>query len=435
VNAPVFFFTAEDPREIPKGSRDPLRVIPLWSGIARNMIPHLTTVTPSYRGFLTRVLFHGALETLRPQLAQASREVQWTAFAKFEQLCGIVRATSEAATPQLPGITGTTGRVDEDVFTIGEQTPYWLVKSQKMTGFWGYYHQASVGSGILQRNTAPNAGYVLSDEASTAFHQSSAAALIHEYADILTDVFDSDAITLELPAFGALAKYFAAQPVGEAAWGEFWINHLLTPSSKSTNTHDAATQSAFAREIKAAVERDPTVSTGDVWEQLAEQGQHANVTSYARAVRATEAIIGLCEWVFDVCRLRQESGETLQTAAEWAQEQYNGKWLQRLRALEAPYSEELQRYRDIALRSNDSFVELATVLLTKHASVMRARSGAPWVELLDGNVLQIRELSDDPWPPDFERYPSGVRWRYDYFLSAWISIAKEIGYIQEPLDE
>jgi len=102
LNAPVFFFTAEDPREIPKGSRDPLRIIPIWSGITRKMIPYLTTVTPSCRGFLTRALLHGALETLRPQLAKASHEVQLASFSKFEQPCGIVRATSEPSARSYP---------------------------------------------------------------------------------------------------------------------------------------------------------------------------------------------------------------------------------------------------------------------------------------------------------------------------------------------
>lgn len=435
MNSPVFFFTAEDPREIPKGSRDPLRVIPIWSGIARNMIPYLTTVTPSYRGFLTRVLFHGALEMLRPQLAQASRDTQWQAFAKFEQLCGIVRATGEPATPQLPGITGISGRVTDGVFTIGSQTPYWLVKSQKMTGFWGYYHQASVGSGILQRNNSPNAGYLLSDQARDAFLQSSAADLISEYSEIFGKLFDRDAVTLELSGFDELARYFAAQPISEAKWGEFWINHLLTPAAVSAGTHNAIVHSTFARVVKGIVESDLTQSTGEVWERLAESDEYPEVAAYARAVRATEAIIGLCEWVFDVCRLRQESGETLQVAADWAQEHYNANWLQRLGSLEPPYNEELRHYRDIALGHNDSFEALATALLNKHAAVMRARAGAPWVELLDDNILQIRELSDDPWPPDLKRFPSGVRWRYDYFLSAWINVAREIGYIQESADE
>ena len=80
---PVFFFTAEDLREIPKTSRDPLRFLPVWSVVGRRMVPYLTTVTPSYRGFLTRFLFHGVIEKVAPYLLQASRDDQWQAFTKF----------------------------------------------------------------------------------------------------------------------------------------------------------------------------------------------------------------------------------------------------------------------------------------------------------------------------------------------------------------
>ena len=431
MNAPVFFFTAEDPREIPKGSRDPLRVTPIWSGIARQMIPYLTTVTPSYRGFFTRVLFHGSLETLRPQLAQASRDIQWTAFSKFEQLCGIVRASCEPVTPQLPGITGIAHRVNEGDFTVG--TKSLLVKSQRMTGFWGYYHQASVGSSILQRNQAPKPGYLLSDAASAAFHQSSAADLVRQYQDVFCQIFDLDSIPLKLSQFEALAQCFATQPVSEPDWGEFWIRHLLTPSLTPVAADGSAIQWAFANEVKAIVENDPSLSAGDVWERLVEC-QHSGVSAYARKVQAIEAIIGLCEWVFDVCRLRPNDGDTLQAAAKWASEQYIGEWLNRLKVLEEPSDPELRQYRDIALQRDDSFIDLARILLKKHEVVMRDRAGAPWVKLLDENVLQVRERSDYPQPPDPARYPSGVRWRYDYFLAAWINIAKEIGYIQEAAD-
>ena len=123
MNAPVFFFTAEDPREIPKGSRDPLRFLPTWTSIARRMIPHLTTVTPSYRGFLTRLLFHGALEELAPDIANGSRERQWEVFCKFEQLCGLVRSveTLSKPTPNFPGVTGISGRIKDSHFIVSNE--------------------------------------------------------------------------------------------------------------------------------------------------------------------------------------------------------------------------------------------------------------------------------------------------------------------------
>ena len=62
---------------------------------------------------------------------------------------------------------------------------------------------------------------------------------------------------------------------------------------------------------------------------------------------------------------------------------------------------------------------------------MQARGGAPWVSDDGGGNLTIREPAENPVGPDLERFPSGVRWRYDYFLRSWLTAAREIGYLPE----
>lgn len=145
------FLTSEDPRELPKVSRDPLRFIPEWTSVARQMVPYLTTVTPSYRGFLTRLLFHGALEAHWPHIAEASIDDQWPAFCRFEQLCAAVRQYYAESSPahyggllsNLPGKTNI-GNLQGGARTVGMRRIHMLGLSQKTTGYWGYYHQADL---------------------------------------------------------------------------------------------------------------------------------------------------------------------------------------------------------------------------------------------------------------------------------------------------
>lgn len=429
MNAPEyrFFLTAEDPRELPKGSRDPLRFIPVWAAAGRKMIPYLTTVTPSYRGFLTRFLFHGALELYESPLSKASNDDQWEAFCRFEQLCAIVRTNCEHKTPWLPGSTSVPGRLREDSsFVVGTQTAYWLGKSQKTTGFWGYYHQACQGARILQLNKADRPGYVLTEAAMEAFQTSSAHSLMTRLRPHLEPILSKKTVELTLQPFAELAAYFHQH----SDLRDFWSEHLLMPDTATTR---GAAQRAFADCVKAKLNDDPNSAPYQIWESLCSDERPDAVTAHALQVRATEAVIGLSEWVFDVCRLRGEEQPTLHLARDWAlRNGFGSEWLDRLKPLEEPRDSELQEIRHIALGGNqDSFIPLASALLARHKRIMQGRGGAPWVSADDEGNLTIREPAEEPKTPNLNDFPSGVRWRYDYFLRSWLTAAREIGFVPE----
>ena len=422
-----FFFTAEDPRELPKGSRDPLRFIPVWGAAGRELIPYLTTVTPSYRGFLTRFLFHGALELYELPLTSASADDQWPAFCRFEQLCAVVRTVLKQKTPWLPGSTSVPRRVKNGVLTVSSHSGDWLGKSQKTTGFWGYYHQASRGSGILETNQADRPGYVLTPDARSAFNQSSAKDLLHELRPSLESVLLQKSASVQIDAFHRLAEYFHAKPANELALRRFWVEHILIPDREGPGGELRAAFAERARE--AATQRDSN-DTGALWESLCAGDPADGVTALARNIRATEAIIGLSEWAFDVCRMMQERMPSLQAARHWANAHgYGPEWLSRIRELQEPEDVDLQELRYIALDNDDSFIPLASALLDRHKAVMRRRSGAAWVTRDADDQLTIRQPAETP--RDLTKHSGAVIWRYDYFLGSWLTAAREIGYLPE----
>lgn len=430
MSPPQFFFTAEDPREIPKGSRDPLKFLPVWIPVARRMIPFLTTVTPSYRGFLTRFIFHGMLEDLAPAVASASIDQQWPVFCKFEQLCAVARAELQPSTPNFPGISGVSGRVKEGVVTVGSETDYWLVRSQKNTGYWGYYHQASLGSKLIQLNSAPRPGYRLSDEALEVYRNSATADLIKKLSPDLQKLIKQKRHKVELNKLQGFASFFAQKPLlDKSGWGQFWLNHLLIPRANNVQSDSDTVLQDFAQRLQSAATAENSAS--QVWELLAEKGDSSSVTHFASEVISTEAVIGLCEWVFDACRLRHPEND-LTSSAQWAYKNgYNDDWLNKLRRIGEPKDSELQRLRHIALSdAPNTFEDLARELLKRHKSIMASRKGAAWVEINEDDKLTIRDPSEEPWLPDFQRFPSGIRWRYDYMLASWISIGREIGFLE-----
>src|SRR5690606_25617165 len=218
---------------------------------------------------------------------------QWPAFCKFEQLCALVRAELPPQTPNFPGITGISGRHRDGIITVGAETQYWLVRSQKNTGYWGYYHQASFGSGLLQTNTAAKPGYRLSDEALEQYQKSDAAQLMREFGPELEKMLTTNkAVSVELGAFTRLAELFASMPLDgqDPEWGNYWQQHLLIPTNRADRTLPAATLAAFAREVQTVTRDAPGLSVGEVWGALANQNREAAVKQFAEKVAATEAV-------------------------------------------------------------------------------------------------------------------------------------------------
>ncbi|MAK55772.1 MAG: hypothetical protein CML17_08015 [Pusillimonas sp.] len=429
----IFFFTAEDPSEIPRGSRDPLRFLPDWTAVGRRMIPCLTTVTPSYRGFLTRFLFHGALEHIAPQLAHEKNDEQWKAFSKFEQLCGLVRANSQTQTPGFPGITGAIDqkRLRNGRVYVGEKSDYWLMQSQRTTGFWGYYHQACRRSHLLKMNNAPQPGYLLSDSALQVFDSSCAERLMTKtYRTQLESLFKNKEIDFELTEFEDLARYFAYQPESNAdVYRKFWHDHLLIGPASSHTTHNLELPKAFAQEVKRIVDQHPNIHTNQIWEKLSSKAELSIVQPHAKSVLATEAVIGLCEWLFDACRIRRLDGSFLSHTLNWAFDNgYNENWKNSFNSLESPSDSTLSGYRELILKGENGLETLARQLVDRHVTVMKSRKVAPWVELVDDR-LHIRNPVNPPAPLD-SNANTGVLWRNDYFLGSWLSVAKELGYIR-----
>lgn len=428
----MFFFTAEDPREIPKGSRDPLRFLPVWTPIARQMIPYLTTVTPSYRGFLTRFIFHGLLEELEPNLANSSIDDQWKIFCKFEQLCAFVRAECAVKTANFPGISGIKEtRINNNrEIIVGSETNFWLVQSQKSTGYWGYYHQASLGSRIIRKNSALKPGYRLTEEAREAFSNSEVRSILLRHEKSLRQLFQSKPVKISLNEFDDLSQFFGLKPMEvDSDWSKFWYSHLLTPAQLPASSFSHATIEDFANSLKALSLNK--LKSGDIWEHLSVGHSNSQVAVFANEVKAAEAIIGVCEWVFDFCRMRDTSSSLKDAEARAYKHGFNEEWLTKIRSLPEPSDTELKKYRALVIEGPSSFEQLARLLIERHKHVMRSRNGAAWVDLTPEDDLLIRDPSNGPNDPRTENYSTGIRWRYDYFLSSWLSVAREIGFIQD----
>ena len=140
-------------------------------------------------------------------------------------------------------------------------------------------------------------------------------------------VFQSKTIHLDIDKFTKLAEYFNVKPIDHSDVDEFWVERILMPS---TEPGRASIEREFAESVRSALNENPESHPYDVWEKLCSENIREPVAAHARQISATEAVIGLCEWVFDVCRLRGEDHATLTSAADWAlRNDYKSEWLDR----------------------------------------------------------------------------------------------------------
>ncbi|TVS07938.1 MAG: hypothetical protein EA424_29185 [Planctomycetaceae bacterium] len=150
------FFTALDPDARIKGSRDPLGFEVIWTGLGREIIGNLTTVTRSVRQFSTLLYgFHFA--NLAANLSEQRDEQFLPSFLRFEQLAGYARFWTyheQAVGGDIRGIRAVRRNVREFGQKRGKlwlsQKREWLILSdQKTYGLYGMFRMAAHKSGLL----------------------------------------------------------------------------------------------------------------------------------------------------------------------------------------------------------------------------------------------------------------------------------------------
>lgn len=435
----MLFFTEEDPRELPQGSRDPLRFLPSATAIGRRLIPNLNTVTPSYRGFLTRLLFHGLLEEEVRGGKDWNAQYQWESFVRFEQLCAIARSCVEESiqtTERLPGVTRASSRVKNEECVVGDDAALHILNTQKGTGLWGYYHQACLASGILKYNNVEPAGYALTDEARIEFLRLQ-LKIPQQLREVLVQVIAKPGShTVPQRVLTDLARFFAKSPIGDSQ--HFWKQYLLQPKQplereSSEGWPNPQLSGDFftevLRAVKALRDDDNLPAPSQIWEWL-EQNSSGEVQRIARDNCNAAVVISAAVGLFELCRSRHGSDLKELEATLVDEDEWGSAWKECREDMMSrgnagnPAEEKIVENYD--LLTQKSVEEIIRNLLQQNAEVSASRKGSAWVCLAeDGKTLDVRRPN--------QADPSCLSaWQYDYFLDSYMAIADELNLLGAP---
>jgi hypothetical protein len=423
------FLTLEDPRAKVQGSRDPLGLQPLWSGLGRRLVVNLTTVSDSVRGFTTGLM----ARWFSQELVDSRRCGDDSALAMFlrtEQLVAYARAIVNGD-EDFRGVERVRRvRAAGDRITIDHGPRGVILSDQKTYGLWGLYTVPSRVSGLYLEGPI---GLTTEVEAVIdARIRPRLEPAISRILDLVARGGRLDPSPNE-PALVALAS--CVQPDIEPEECMFYGRYLrdAAHSRQPVSHHAQATLASLLRDhtsLDAPLDRVETM-------QLAEAaGSSSWLGTELQRVARLEALLAPADVIFDHMLARHGQSPTT-VASELAD-----RWGRTFPNVDRPLDDllttsELEhvtseshashlRRVDEALRQGD-FEEAIHGLLNANAEVMERRRSAPWIRLVDGR-LDVRYRGTEAELPSGDDLP--ILWRNTYFIDSLKSVTRQL----EPVD-
>ena len=383
---------------------DPLGLLAVWSGRAREAVPYLTEQTTDLRGFQILVeafrLWGKFVERAAPQPRDRLADFFLLVEQAFARTVGC-----RDGDWRLPGARRVRGRVHETPCISLVDTGWHLLGGQLANGIWGLYRGAARRAGLLDANMV-----WLSDE---TWEAANAASCLHGGAvDRLLDLVERALAgeTVELPTDGrnpvpgALRRTFDEVPLRR---------HLR---ERLIDSHDL--NRALANRLVRSGELEHRVFLERAALELQSHG-----TVLGRMIDC-ENLIAVLEGLF--YRLCCARGKSLGAVAaelpvhlgeiETAREAFAGS---------GTYGQRNAGHREVRLYETidaSSTVSLLRSVMVLHEAVCEERQRAPWV-WEDGATLGSDVDVAEPVDKDLR---VGVPWRNDYYLRPLSGIARQL---------
>jgi hypothetical protein len=396
------FLSLQDPRELPKGSRDPLGFEIIWTRYGRKIISNLTTITNSIEEFLT-ALYGFYLSQFENDNEQRNR------FIRYEQLAGYLRQYANIKKQNSPGgfVRGVTRVIErlqrlenrdiEKVMLSPESTA--LILSNQITyGLWGLYSTSLEMSGLINSRKMDEEGKNIVSKMESAdvelrgflenkIKQNSFVTLeeIKKYSQRFVDLLLDRDIRKKLLEFLLIGNK-------KNSLQESFFNFLNSLDGESWDN------------IKS-----------DVWRLFQLKNKMPKELSEAiDNIDRVDKTLWLCNKIFDYLRLPQWSRKNLNDICSNIKQKNLCSRLFSLPELPSDIDNDLKMVKEYWNRQN--IKGTIEVLLKRHIEIMNSRYGAPWVEIRN-NEIKIRK--EEPRATlDFEKFGHA----YDYFLSSYLNI-------------
>ena len=422
------FFTLEDPNAKIKGSRDPLGAQPLWTAFGRHVVTNLTTQTNSTRGFtillLGRYLVERAIEDGR-----IGRELALDAFLRFEQIGAYVRHVAHGVGGDIRGIERVRSKREErrGLVPIRADPDGFILGDQRVNGLWGLFSVPARVSCLI-----PDGPIGLTAEA-MAFVEREYLPILQPIVEQLSrlvarggrlDTRTPDAI------FSGLSKVLSESFTGEEQhfYGEYLRDGLHVRKART------GLQRTFRELLVHHVDLDAATGRTDVV-QLHEAARSVDeeLANHLDRIARMEGVLAPAMSLFDfmlTCHHRELGELAEELTKRWGASVPNvdaEKNRDLLSEIGSVWSEAVRECFNRCQQglSGGNYRESLSALLEWHKSVMNSRGGASWVEVGEGEKLDVRYRGADQELPSGDDLPK--LWRNGYFIDSLKAISRQLG--------
>jgi hypothetical protein len=412
-----FFFTLLDDSLRPRGSRDPLGTELLWSRVGRKLVGNLTTVTAHLDNFiLTLVGFHLCID-------QKGGQTDWVSFERFEQLTARARVARS-----LEGVIGVRRIRRSEGFPVplGAGTDARILDDQRQAGLWGLYSSALAASGLTDGMRLPTPRGA---EIARMFLASAPDNVWHL-------ALDKQVGHINEKQMGRAADWVAAL-LGESGGRKALADCLLSGGDKPEPWQGEV----FSQGRKFMTGKVTAPPARDFLLWLTEQSP--TLQNYATRVLQFDEALVLATLSFDWLlgchgRTAKQIEEQMSGLVNWpfrspsipdfSAEITDGEWHRRTRGLEGFCS---------AMAAGDSR-EATERLFAHHASVAKARGGAPWCYWEGDQIKVVMSTTPGtlPMPAEIsaDAFTGWMRTRSNgFFLDSFLAILNQT-QAQKPVE-
>ena len=388
------FLSLQDPRELPKGSRDPLGFEVIWTRYGRKIVSNLTTITGSIEEFLT-ALYGFYLSQAEDEEDQRHR------FMRYEQLAGYLREYANRYGNEkggfVRGVTRVSERLSElendsiKVLILSPKKRDMILSNQTAYGLWGLYSTALDISGLIQSRSVTAQG----EELAKAMAESDSGLQDFLRSKIVDDT------TLSLDEIKRFSDRFAKLLHGEHR--SRLLKILLSGKEESL-------QAKLFHFIDNLDEHQWKQVQSDVW-YLAQLRSDIDIhlKNALEDIVHVDMTLWLCNKLFEYLRLPLWADKPLENIVAEIKDPTIA-----LSELPSGFDDNLKTFR---LQWNrQEYHQAIETLLLRHAKVMMKREGAPWAEMTPkGMKIRIEA-------PDATLALEKPGHAYDYFLGSYARI-------------
>ena len=389
------FLSLQDPRELPKGTRDPLGFEAIWTDYGRKVVQNLTTITGSIEEFLTALLgFYFAGENTENQ-----KELEEN-FLRFEQVTGYLRGyLNRQADNSLGGFVRGSLRVYDRLKKMEKNKDQILISSSKAQilsnqsayGLWGLYSTALDMSGLIKVRRVQQDGLNIINE----------MKISDELRGFFQRTIYKDEELINFNDLEKFAQEYVSLLHSEAR--KKLLEVLLRKSDKTHELFDSLNnyfQNNNLPEKMFSILNELRISSPDL------------LNYELDAILKIDHALTAMNWIFDALRTPERKEVSLNEAMGILIHDFTPDHIYLPENENNAYIVNFVEYWN-----NNDFIGAAKQVLERHRTIMQSRNSAPWVEE-ENNKIKIRiEMNKKP-------VYSVSNMSYSYFIDSYIRLMK-----------